>query len=625
MASVNSSTSTTSLLTAKTGIGGLVSGMDIDELVESLSATSRQKIIKQQQNVQRLEWKQTAYRSVTKALKEFQSKYLDVLSPTNFRSTSFFNTVKASSSSAAVTVSATSTASEGTITINSIQQLATAQTVKSAAAVSTAMASNTSFATIASNLSSLEGKSFGLTLDGKLKTITFDEAFITAAGVDGANLQTALQGAINTAFGTTELGDPLISVSSNGDVLSFTAEGSTIKILAVGDDSDTLQALGFSNGQSNKLTTSSTLAGLSLSTALAAGDYSVTINNVFFNFKSTDTLSTVIERINTSKAGVTLAYSSITDKFTMTADETGSGSNIMISENNGNLLTAFGLTSAAGAEVTEGKNAILTVNDQTIIRSSNTFELDGAKVTLNKEAPAEEITLTMAEDATSLFDSVKKFVDDYNSMVDLVNGLVKENKESDYAPLTDEQREEMSETEITAWEKKAKQGILRGDSLLRGISSKLQSVVTGMSVNGISLYNMGITSAGYSENGKLQINETKLKDALETKGSEIRDMFTSANGIGAALNDIITNATKTSGVRGTRGTLVEAAGVDSTTSNTENSIFDQIKRINKSISTLKVRLEDEESRLWNKFTYMETIINNLNAQSSVLSSFSSGS
>ena len=327
MASVNSSTSTNSLLTAKTGIGGLVSGMDIDELVANLSATSRQKIIKQQQNVQRLEWKQTSYRSVTSALKEFQGKYLDVLSPTNFRSTSLFNIVKAASSSDAVSVTATGSASKGSITINSITQLASAQTVKSADTVSKELASTVSFSTIASNLPSLKDKSIGVTLDGRLKTITFDQAFIDAAGVDGVNLQTALQSAVNDAFGTTELGAPLISVSSAGDKLSFAAEGSTIKISALGDDTETLTALGFTSGQSSKLNTSAALNSLGLVTGLSGSDFTFQINGENFTFKSTDSLSKVIEKINTSKAGVTLNYSAISDKFICAT--TGSPTEVM--------------------------------------------------------------------------------------------------------------------------------------------------------------------------------------------------------------------------------------------------------------------------------------------------------
>jgi flagellar hook-associated protein 2 len=204
-----------------------------------------------------------------------------------------------------------------------------------------------------------------------------------------------------------------------------------------------------------------------------------------------------------------------------------------------------------------------------------------------------------------------------------MNGLVKEEVDRDYEPLTDAQKEEMSESEIEAWEKKAKSGILRGDALLRNISSKLQTAVTGLSVNGFSLYSMWISSAGYTENGKLKIDETKLRTALETKGSEIRELFTSEKGLGNALNTIITDATKTSGPKGSRGSLVEVAGVDDTMSENENSIFDQMKRANKNIKTLKLRLEAEESRYWSQFSYMESVINSLNSQSSILSSFTS--
>jgi flagellar hook-associated protein 2 len=178
MTTINSLTS----LTAKTGIGGLVSGMDIDELVQGLTAASRQKILKQQQTVQKLQWKQQAYRSVIKALSEFQSSYLDVLSPTNFRSASFFNTVKATSSSSAVSVITTPSATAGTITINSIRQLATSQKITGTQPASKALSGTLQSETpgtltetgIANLASSLAGKSISLNLDGKVRVVTFD-------------------------------------------------------------------------------------------------------------------------------------------------------------------------------------------------------------------------------------------------------------------------------------------------------------------------------------------------------------------------------------------------------------------------------------------------------------------
>lgn len=619
-----------SSLSAKTGIGGLVSGMDIDELVKSLTATSRNKVTKQQQKVQKLEWKQTAYRSVITALKEFQGKYLDILSPTNFRSPSFFNTVKATSSSSAVSVSSTQSTLEGTITINEITQLATKQTLKSSSPVSKPL-TGTFGAVDETFLNSISGKTISIELDGKLKTITFDNDFINSVNGEPINpteesFKNAFQAVINKAFGLNEA-SPIIDVSVSGGKISFTATGSQVVIRAIGDDTQTLTNLGLTNGQSNVQLNTTSLEKLSLNTTLDTHDtYKFTINSVDFEFKKTDSLLTVLNKVNSSNAGVTLSYSTITDKFTMVAKEEGTGENIVISEQQGNLLTAFGLTT--GAEKTEGKNAILTVNDQVIIRSSNSINIDGVKIDLlnTTEAGADPIKITMEADADSLLEPIKKFVEDYNSMMDLINGLTKEKAYSDYEPLTEEQKEEMTEEQIKKWEDKAKSGILRSDRILNSITSKLQSIIYGSAVEGgISLYNLGITSAGYNENGKLKIDETKLKEALASKSIEIRELFTSDEGIGNKMNDIILGAIKTSGVKGSRGTLVEVAGVLATTSDTENNISKSIERTNKVIETLQKKLTAEETRMWSRFTAMEKALQQLNAQSMMLSQFSPNS
>jgi flagellar hook-associated protein 2 len=463
-------------LLAKTGIGGLVSGMDIDSIVEQMTSGRRDKITKQQQSLTKLEWKQTAYRSVTAKLKEFQSKYLDVLSSTNLRSTSAFNTVKASSSSDAVSVAATGSSMAGTITVNSITQLATYETVKSTAAASAALTGTKTVTDFISGLTA--GESISINLDGRVKTITFDSAFVSAVTADPTTFESRLQTLVDSAFGATGAADRVITVdaagATNEGVLTFSASGSKIILNSVGDASSTLTNMGFTNGQSSKINTYAEIGDLTLATPLAdQSSYLFKINGVSFTVNSTDSLDSVMEKINSSSAGVTISYSSVTDKFSMTADNGGSGDNIVISETSGNFMTALGLTSAAGAVDTKGVNAILSVNGQSITRSSNTFTVDGANITL-KNTTASAVTLTMTEDATSLTDTIKKFVDDYNSMIDYINGLIKEETDSDYPPLTDTQKEDMSETEITSWEKKAKSGILRGDNILRNISSKLR-------------------------------------------------------------------------------------------------------------------------------------------------------
>lgn len=633
MATVNSATSSGSgsALSAKTGIGGLVSGMDIDALVESLSSTSRNKIIKQQQNVQKYQWKQVAYRTVSTALKEFQAKYLDTLSKTNFRSQSFYKTVSATSTSSAATASATASAFSGSITINSITDLATNQSFSSKSGVSKALSgtiaslvpdvmTDTDVQTLVGKLT---GKSILLTLDGQTKTIAFDETF-AAGATTPATLESSLQGLVDAAFGVTNGVNRVATVDITGTTLSFSAPGSTLRVNALGDDTATLTELGLTSNQSNKLSLTASVATAGLLTEPTAGVdvFQFKINSVDFSFSKSDSISTIINKVNSSNAGVNLSYSSISDKFVMTAKETGAGDRIVLSESAGNLLTAFGLTTAADATRVDGQNAVLSVNGQTIIRSSNDVLIDGIQLTL-KEETATEFKINAVSDPSTLMEPIKAFVADYNALIESMNKSLKENVNKDYPPLTEKQKEEMSETQIKAWEEKAKSGLLSGDTLVRGIVSKIQADMAGLSINGVSLYSMGITSAGYAENGKLKIDETKLTEALKSNASGISELFTSEKGLGNALNNTIQNAIKTSGPKGARGSLTEAAGVASSTSDTENRLTDKINQTNKTIERMKIRLEAEETRLWSRFTAMEKAISQLNNQSSYISQFSS--
>jgi len=634
MTTINSLTS----LTAKTGIGGLVSGMDIDELVQGLTAASRQKILKQQQTVQKLQWKQQAYRSVIKALSEFQSSYLDVLSPTNFRSASFFNTVKATSSSAAVSVITTPSATAGTITINSIRQLATSQKITGTQPASKALSGTLQSETpgtlpeseIIHLADSLAGKSISLNLDGKVKVVTFDSEIFENIATEqptATALENAFQAAVDKAFGVIDPQDRIINVSINEDQLSFAADGSRLTVRAVGDDEETLELLGLKNGQSNKINTGLALGDISFARELDDVEtFKFSINSVEFEFDRSVSLTEIMRKINASDAGVTLSYSSITDSFTMVAKETGAGENIKIEQTQGNLMEALGLTAESGASVVYGQNALLTVNGKDIVRSTNEINIDGVTIQLHQttEEDADPITITLENDATSLKEPIKKFVEDYNALMDLINGLVKEAVYGDYQPLSEEQKSEMTEKQIEQWEEKAKSGVLRGDRILIGISSKLQTaMMTAAESGGISLFQIGITSSGYQENGKLKIDEAKLEEALRTRGDEIRDLFATAEtGLAHRVNNIIEGAIKRTGPDNERGTLIQVAGIENTVSDTRNSISQTIERTNRLIETLRRRLTDEETRLWRRFTAMETAIQQLNVQSMMLMQFS---
>ena len=632
--SVNSATSGSSNLTslsAKTGIAGLVSGLDTESIVQSMTLATRNKIAKQEASVTKLQWKQSSYRTVTKALKEFQSKYLDILASGSLRRSSTYSTVAASTTSSAVSVSATSGATAGNITIDNITQLATNQKITTgAASVSKSLTGETA-ADVTALLADIDGsgvsKSFKLTLDGQVKTITMDQAFVDKIN-GGENFQAALQEKITAAFGEKSAGVPMVNVTLASDKLSFSTatSGSKLTVNALNSDTETLDFLGLKDGQTDKLNVGTALKDLPFANTLATdgGKIKFTINSVDFTFEETDSLSTVMSRVNSSTAGVTLEYSSISDKFTMTSKTSGVGDNIDISETGSNLMTLFGMTGANSVEAA-GQNAILEVNGQQITRTSNSIEIDGVKVELLAES-TNSINISKKSDTTALKDTIKNFVTDYNNMITMMNGLVKETKDANFQPLTKEQKAEMSETEIKDWEAKAKTGILSGDAILKSITSKMQTMMYGSAVEGgIGLYSIGITSAGYTENGKLVIDEEKLNAALETKGVEIQELFSKeTTGLASQLNSVIDGAAKSTGVKGSRGTLVEMAGYESTTSDTENSITTSIKKMNETIARLKEMLKSEETRYWSKFTALESAMANLNVQSSMLTSFSAG-
>ncbi|MDR1573982.1 MAG: flagellar filament capping protein FliD, partial [Clostridiales Family XIII bacterium] len=215
---------------------------------------------------------------------------------------------------------------------------------------------------------------------------------------------------------------------------------------------------------------------------------------------------------------------------------------------------------------------------------------------------------------------------DYNALVDLLYGVTNEERYSDYEPLTEEERAAMSESQIKAWEDKAKSGLLRSDSTVSKIFSSMRESFLS-SVDGFSLFNLGITygtaTDSWKSNGKLTISdETKLKSVLEANSDQVRNFFTNASkGAITKLDKAIDDAVRTTGGQGHRGSLIEMAGLPSTMSETENTIYTQMVTHTKRINALKDQLEKEESRLWAQFTAMEEALAKINEQSSILSQY----
>lgn len=214
----------------------------------------------------------------------------------------------------------------------------------------------------------------------------------------------------------------------------------------------------------------------------------------------------------------------------------------------------------------------------------------------------------------------------------MVNSELTTKHEKDYTPLSSEQKSELSEDEIEKWEAKAKAGLLYGDSDLRQLSMDLRTVATSYVWK---LQEIGISvSSTYSDNGKLSVDESKLRAALESDPESVEKLFTSKagvdedgnpvyNGIATNLKSVMEKYVKTTGAMQDKGVLIRKAGSKSSAiSMTDNTYYNQLKSVEKLIDSLNDRLKTERDRYIKQFTSLETLISNMNSQASYLSSMS---
>ncbi len=346
------------------------------------------------------------------------------------------------------------------------------------------------------------------------------------------------------------------------------------------------------------------------------GNISFSINGKEFTFSKDVTLSEMMSTINSSDAGVKMTYSSLTKGFTITAKATGSSSRVEIQNISGNAFAeenaAFGI--AATQEPVYGQDAILTIEGRDVVRSSNTFTIDGITYTLNDESSA-PISFNVLRDVESTVNKITAFIDAYNSLITTLQNKIEEKVYRDYLPLTDAQKEAMKDKEIELWEEKATSGLLRNDAAISSLLSSLRSAFyTVVESAGISAAEIGLTTGSYGDGGKITVDKDKLRKALESNPDQDTNLF-----VATSKSDDKAQANKESGliVRISNALLNYSSSV---TSNTLVSLEKRISDSKESEETLLDRLAIRQEMLYARFTAMEQALASLNSQSTWLAS-----
>lgn len=452
-----------------------------------------------------------------------------------------------------------------------------------------------------------------------------------------------------------------ISYSSTLDTFSVTADGgganSKVDISVPTATTGNLAEVLFGKESTTQVATAATLTyDFSGKIPSDLNHKTISLNGVTYEFTTDGALSDVSHTAidisaTTSSTGIASAFSAAANLtgykdtssngvVTFTATTTGSKT---APTDLGDIKGTFtdGKNQNADYTVTTGQDAILTMSFDgnasdatTITRSENKFTLDevnfellkadSAGSTVNQDSP---ITFTQKSEVDDLYKKLSSFIDDYNAVIKLVSGKVNESTKtngSTYAPLTDDQRSEMSESEITKWETNAKKGILQSDFLLSTLNDNLRGAMSdAVSSVKSSLFAIGIDEGDYDEYGKLTITESDLKNALTNNVETVKNLFTdSEDGIAKRLTDILKANINTS--IGDDGLLVQKAGTSSR--NYDTSVLGaEMSDYTNRIKDLKEQLEDEQDRYYKKFTALESYMNTMNAQASLFMPSSSSS
>ena len=614
------------------GIGGMATGLDTDEIIRGMTIGTRSKIAKQLQSKQLYTWKSDAMRNVSSKLINFSKKYTSYTSSTNLTSSSFFmksDITTSGSNAGKVTVSGNSGITDG-ISILSATKSAAGSAIADAAGNKTLVGDNINKGKIDDLITAgtLTDKQISFSYNGTSKNITLTKDELTAISQGSKDIATLLQSKLESAFGAGKINVGTVTDGTDVKLNITTSEtnpGGPLGILKVTSaDADVSSILGLSAGYSNRLN-----LNMKVSELIGADTPALSIGGKAISLTSDSTVAEIISAVNSSDAGVKMTYVESLNRFEFTSTDGSAATkditgNVATSLLTGDNVTALGLTLPGSTE------ASITVQykDGTKINmnsSTDSFSLDGLTIKVNESfAAGDPVTMSSKTNTDAVLAGIKDMIKDYNEIVDLVNKEYSTKPNRNYPPLTDEQKEEMSESEIKAWEEKANTGMLFGDSNLSSLSSDLRSVILNNGAAMSAFEAIGITSSSsWTDNGKLIIDEDKLKAAISSDPASIQKLFAGetdaagnkiSSGAAERLKNVMNKYAKTEG--SPKGLLIEKAGHPSSPlSLINNSFYTQMKDIDTFVSKLKVRLQAEQTRYQTQFTNLETVISNLNSQS----------
>ncbi|SFH70894.1 flagellar hook-associated protein 2 [Tindallia magadiensis] len=336
--------------------------------------------------------------------------------------------------------------------------------------------------------------------------------------------------------------------------------------------------------------------------------------------------------------GLNASYDANFGRMMITTRETGAEQSFTILEDDlgAHMFEGF---DADGNLERAGQDAIIEFNGEEVKHHSNNIEIFGIHLDIQGGAPLNEVTtISVQTDVDGMVDKIKEFVNEYNKLLDDMNEQLKQEEYRDYRPLTDEEKRAMSDNEVEMWEERAKSGLLRNDEsmtrMMQNLRLGMYQEVEGATGAFNQITQIGITTGNYQDGGKLEIDEDRLRDAInedaegvvnllfKTSSAEDPAQRKAESGLFQRMSDEMVAGMQDSvrrlGVGEHADTLRSVQGnmlIDFVTKNSSLSVSDRdILSINQRIEREERRLARREEQLWAQFTAMEKAMGEMNNQ-----------
>jgi len=651
------------------GLSGMISGLDTDSIVKAMVSGQQLKATKIENKITLNKWTTDAWSSLNTKIYSFYTKFASKL---RLQSSYMTRTAKSSDENA-VTATAGSNAAVGTHTLQ-IKQLASAQYV-TGAQLTNADGSKKNY-TKTTKLTDMEGMTEGttLTINGQ-KEVKF---IVESDSTINDFLNACKDAGLNANFDTSQQRF-FVSSQESGKEHAFTITADGKNVLGM-DEVTKRVALDYLNTEEKALYDAavSTLSKAAMEDPDSIDAAVAAVQEDDFDIKKASELEKAVydlrtlaqdsraakmademvtaegltgEEAKTKKAEIQKLIQNASleinpDKYSeaemkkineyrTTIDNVESNiykyMNRLASEDMADETVTAGLDAmglGAGKTETVASDAVFVLDGAEMTESSNNFTVNGitlnlSKTTESKDVPGtyESVQITVGKDSESTYELVKEAITEYNKLIEEMNKLYNADSARGYDPLTDEQKEAMTEDDIKNWEDKIKGSLLRRDntlgSLLSGMRTALASTYTDEETGkNYSLSSYGIVTGNYTENGKLHIYgdeddatyatyTDRLKTALEEDPDQVMETLTSV--FGKLYETMTEKCAKTE---------ISSA----LTFYNDKQYSSLLKDYEDDLDIMEDRIKELEDKYYKQFTAMETALSKLQSQQNSLAS-----